>query len=191
MYDLNQMVFLALNHFAGENRAVDAIVIFIANATPYFFMAYLVYAWFKGYRHESLYAGYAAVIGIVFNQFVGMFYFHNRPFMDHLGHTLLTHTAENSFPSDHVTFTLSIALTLMVFSSTRKIAIAAVFLALGCGLARVYCGVHYPLDVAGAMMVSLAAVGFIGTFKSQLRELNHLMIAQWCKIMKVASYGNR
>ena len=138
MYDLNQTLFLALNHFAGQNNIVDHTVIVVASATPYLFIAYLVYAWLSGRQHESLYAGYAATFGVMLNQILSMFYFHNRPFMDHVGHSLLAHVAENSFPSDHATFTLSIALVLMLFASMRKIAIVALGFGIACGIARVY-----------------------------------------------------
>jgi len=191
VYNLNQTLFLTLNHFVGENHMVDSLMMVIASAMPYLFMSYLVYAWLNGRQHESLYAGYAATLGIILNQIFGALYFHNRPFMDHLGHTLLPHSVENSFPSDHTTFTVSIALTFLLFSSTRKVGIVALIFGISCGVARVYCGVHYPSDIAGSLMVAVLVTLFIWLFKVQLERLNHLIIAQWHKLVQVSFCGNR
>jgi undecaprenyl-diphosphatase len=74
--------------------------------------------------------------------------------MENLGTTLLAHKPENSFPSDHTTFTLSIALMLITFKSTRILGIILSFLALWCGIARVYSGVHWPFDIVGSIVTA-------------------------------------
>jgi len=104
--------------------------------------------------------------------------------MDHLGTTLLTHKPENSFPSDHTTFTLSIALMLLTFRSTRLIGVLATLLALWCGLARVYGGIHYPFDILGSIVVALVATGIITMLRGKLAGLNDGIVGIWNAIFK-------
>lgn len=184
MKTINQDIFLSLNSYAGKNHILDTVMILAAQMMPYLFIALLFYLWFSKRKKEALYAGYATTLGVGINLLIGLFYFHPRPFMDHLGVTLLSHKAETSFPSDHTTFTLSIALMLLTFKSTRLIGVVATMLALWCGIARVYAGVHYPFDIAGSIVVAFVAVLVISVFKSRLVTLNKLIISIWDKIFK-------
>lgn len=179
---LNQKLFVYLNSFSGHNKMVDVVVVFMAEYMPFVFIAILFYLWFTNRKNEALYAGYATTLGVVLNQIIGLFYYHNRPFMDHLGYTLLAQKAESSFPSDHTTFTLSIALMLLTFKQTRTLGVATVALALICGVSRVYCGVHYPFDILGSTIVSIVAVIAISLLKDKLHGLNIIVISTWKKI---------
>ena len=175
----NKAFFLLINSYAKKSVVLDTIMVSIAQYTPYFFIALLFYLWFSKRKNEALYAGYAATLGIIINWLIGLFYFHNRPFMDHIGVSLLSHKAENSFPSDHTTFVVSIAFMLLTFSSTRVIGIIATIVALGCGIARVYCGVHYPFDIIGSLMVAIFAVVAIKYFEKRVKVLNRYIIFLW------------
>ncbi len=183
MNTLNQKLFLYINYFAGKNHLIDLIMILIAQITPYIFIFLLFYLWFSKRKNEALYAGYATTLGIGINQIIGLLYFHPRPFMDHLGTALVSHKADSSFPSDHTTFTLSIAFMLLAFKSTRVIGIVTTFLALWCGFARVYVGIHYPFDIFGSVIVSIASVIVIMILKNKLVILNKLIINIWNKIL--------
>ncbi len=179
MHTLNQTLFLDLNTYAGHNTTLDTVMAAAAEGMPYLFIAFLFALWFTHRRDEALYAGYATTLGVLLDQIIGLFVHHNRPFMDHLGTTLLTHKPENSFPSDHTTFTLSIALMLLTFRSTRLIGSIATLLALWCGLARIYGGVHYPFDILGSIAVALVATGIIAVLRSRLAGLNYWIIGVW------------
>ena len=81
-----------------------------------------------------------------------------RPFVAHHSiHAFLSHAADASFPSDHVTATFAIACVLVLRLGARAtpLLIAAALLA----VSRVVVGVHYPSDViAGAIIGTAAAV---------------------------------
>ncbi len=183
MLTLNQDIFLSINSFALKSHLLDSAMMAAAQDMPFLFIGLLFYLWFKNKKAEALYAGYATTLGVGINLVVGLFYFHNRPFMDHLGVTLLAHKAENSFPSDHTTFTVSIALMLLYFKSTRTIGVISTFLALWCGIARVYSGVHYPFDILGSIIVSIIAVVIIAILKNRLTTVNKHIISTWYKII--------
>lgn len=184
METLNQNIFLSINDFANQNDFLDTVMIGMANSMPYFFIGLLFYLWFTNRKNEALFAGYATTLGVIINQIIGLFYFHPRPFMENLGITLLSHKAENSFPSDHTTFVVSIALMLITFRSTRTLGIVSIILALWCGVARVYCGIHYPFDIMGSIIVSIVAVVIITIIKDKLSVLNDIIISIWNKIFK-------
>ncbi len=183
MLTLNQDIFLSINSYALKSHLLDSVMTVAARDMPFLFIGLLLYLWFKNKKDEALYAGYATTLGVGINLVTGLFYFHNRPFMDHLGVTLLAHKAENSFPSDHTTFTVSIALMLLYFKSTRTIGVISTFLALWCGIARVYSGVHYPFDIMGSIIVSIIAVVVIAILKNRLTTVNKYIISTWYRII--------
>ena len=181
--NFNQELFLTINSYAQTNTAIDFFMISIAQYSPYVFIVLLFYLWFNDNKNEALYAGYATTLGVLLNSIIGLFYFHPRPFMENLGVTLLHHKAENSFPSDHTTFVVSIAFMLLTFKQTRTIGVVAFVLALWCGIARIYCGVHYPFDILGSIVVAIVAVTIIKLLSSKLNGLNIFIISLYNKIL--------
>lgn len=103
----------------------------------------------------------AALVGIValgFNWLISLFWFHPRPFMMHVGHTYLVHAPDSSFPSDHVTLMTAVGLVLVIRIETRIAGAIVLALAVLTAWARVYLGVHFPLDMAGAAAVATLAL---------------------------------
>ena len=190
METLNQNIFISINSNVGQNHTVDFFMTIIAQYLPYVFIVILFYLWFNNKKNEALYSGYVATLGVSINLIIGLFYFHPRPFMDGLGLNLLSHKIENSFPSDHTTFIVSIAIMLITFKSTRVLGIISIILALWCGVARVYCGVHYPFDIIGSIVVSIIAVIIITILKDRLSRLNNLIISIWYKIFRICNDRN-
>ncbi len=160
---LNIFLFKIINSFAGHNNLLDSIGIALAKYLPYVFILVLVYLWLRKnkIRNIVLYSGYATALGLIINRLITLVYFHPRPFMDHLGTTLLNHAPDSSLPSDHTTLLLSIAFMFLYFKKTRTTGIILSGLGILGGLARVYVGVHYPLDIAGSIVVSLISTGLI------------------------------
>ena len=187
MESINQKLFLFINGFAHQNTFLDILMISAAKIMPYIFIGLLFYLWFTNKKNEALYAGYAATLGIVVSEIISLFYFHPRPFMENMGITLFKHKADSSFPSDHTTFTVSIAFMLLSFKSTRKIAVIFSILALWCGVARVYSGVHYPFDILGSIVVSIMVVIFINLIRDKLLFVNNFIISIWGRIFKSKS----
>lgn len=79
-----------------------------------------------------------------------------RPFTTHHVHQLVSHAPGQSFPSDHATAAFGIALAVFAFLSWRWGAVLFIA-ALLIGFARVYDGIHYPLDIAGGFLAALIA----------------------------------
>jgi undecaprenyl-diphosphatase len=71
-----------------------------------------------------------------------------------VGHTWIPHIADASFPSDHAIVFSTVGLCLLL---ARKVLLGVAVLLVGLGVAwaRLYLGVHFPLDMAGAVAVAL------------------------------------
>jgi undecaprenyl-diphosphatase len=173
METLNTQLFLFINGLTG-NRILDVTLMTIAEAAPYLSALVLVMVYLRGKRNAALCAFYAALLGLAINLTITRFYYHPRPFMLNLGHALLAHSPETSFPSDHATLSLTIALSLL-FSGERISGALFLVYGLATGFARVYCGIHFPLDIAGSILVSVAASWVIHTLRHRLTGANRLI----------------
>ncbi len=175
---LNRNIFSTLNHFAGSSYFLDMIGVAAANYMPIAFLVILIYLWFK--KNESkdivLYSLYAAIIGLGVNLVITHIYFHPRPFMIPLGTVLIPHANETSFPSDHTTLMLSLALILTYFKKTRVIGVVLIFLGLTGGLARIFCGLHFPFDIAGSVFVSAIASSSVFFGQKLFSRINSFFI---------------
>ena len=72
-----------------------------------------------------------------------------------LGHNLIAHAANSSFPSDHLTGLWAFAFSFLLQRSKRMTAVALILLGLPMAWARIYLGVHFPLDMVGAALIAV------------------------------------
>ncbi|GLR63667.1 undecaprenyl-diphosphatase [Marinospirillum insulare] len=160
MDNINRIFFQAINQYAGKSGILDASAIFIAEAMPYILIGIMLYLWFfsdQSKQRISFFAGYSVLIALLLSYIIGAAYFHPRPFVANLGTQLVEHAADASFPSDHTTFIFAISLMYWLNKPTRSLGGWLSCLSLIAGLARVFVGVHYPFDIAGAVLVGLVS----------------------------------
>lgn len=112
-------------------------------------------------RESALKICLVALVALGINQLVALGFPHPRPAQVGIGHTFIRHAADSSFPSDHATVFAAMSLTLL-FASAKSMA-GWGFLILGAAVAwaRIYLGVHFPIDMLGA--VAVVIVAHIGT----------------------------
>jgi len=177
--EFNIAVFKYINHFAGINPVLDGIAKVIAQYLPFIFILWLLYLWLKRdnrYKNLALYSVYSAISGLLLNFLIAVFYFHLRPFMVPVGKLLIQHRPDASFPSDHTTFMLSIAFMLSYFKETKISGLILLVLGLMGGLARIFCGLHFPMDIIGSLGVGLLSSFIIYLLRSKLEVLNRFII---------------
>jgi len=173
MEQFNVSAFLFINQYAGKNKMLDSILITAVDVMPYLFVMALIYLWFSSSverKQVSLNAVVSVVLGMLTSNIISRFYYNPRPFVDNLGVQLIEHAPDSSFPSDHATFTFSIAITLLFNKATRVLGMALFVLSFISSMSRVYGGIHYPLDILGAICVAI----FASTLVSILNKKLHL-----------------
>lgn len=184
MEQFNVAAFLLINQYAGKNSVLDFVLISTAEITPYVFMLVLAYLWFSPSsslerKVSSFNAGLSVLLGMLTSHIISMFYYHSRPFVENLGTQLVEHASDSSFPSDHTTFIFAIAIMLLFNKSTRVVGGVLSVVSLISGLSRVFVGVHFPLDIAGAILVAL----FSSVVVFKLRNKTLFLVNALIKIM--------
>ncbi|OIQ63248.1 putative undecaprenyl-diphosphatase YbjG [mine drainage metagenome] len=74
-----------------------------------------------------------------------------------LGHVFVAHAADGSFPSDHLTLLWGVSLSFLLHQRVRWAGVLLALLGLPVAWARIYLGVHFPLDMAGAAGVAASS----------------------------------
>lgn len=157
MESLNQALFLWLN--APEHPSALALTLAVFFAERLIWAAPLVIGvgWLRGCgrtRKAMLIATASGLLSLLINQAIGLAWSHPRPFMIGLGHSLIPHVADSSFPSDHLTLWWAVAFSLSLQRGPRIAGLALALLGVPIAWARIYLGVHFPFDMLGAVAVA-------------------------------------
>lgn len=158
MEHFNLALFSMLNAPAHPGTVPISLAIFFSNYVIWAVPLLFALGWLRGpepLRKALLEATAAAMAGLSLAQFLGLIWPHPRPFMIPVGHTLISHVADPSFPSDHLTLLWTVAFSLLRHPLTRPLGRALALLGLPVAWARIYVGVHFPLDMLGAALVSV------------------------------------
>lgn len=157
---MNLDVFRLINNLAGKNSAFDTVMVFFSTYVPYIFMVTIAIVFILGavknreeYRKASVSTFVITVINLILAFIIGSIYYVDRPFVHNKVNLLIPHIEDASFPSDHSTGTMSIALELGTYNKLLGVILTA--LSLVVGFSRVYVGNHYPADVIGAYIMVL------------------------------------
>lgn len=157
MESLNHTLFLLINASAHPDPHVVPLAFLFAEYAIWLVPLGLVAGWLRGddaLRRRLIEASASALAALAVAQAVGFLWPHPRPFMIGLGTNLLPHAADPSMPSDHLTFLWAVAASLMLHADTRKAGYALALVGVPMAWARIYLGVHYPFDMAGAAVVA-------------------------------------
>jgi undecaprenyl-diphosphatase len=162
MEQLNHTLFFWINAPEHPSTLLLAITTFLAEYVMWSVPILIGIGWLRGSeqtRKIMLIATVSGLTGLLSNQIIGLMWQHPRPFMIGLGHTFIAHVADSSFPSDHVTLLWAVAFSLLMHRSWRWIGVMLAVLGLPVAWARIYLGVHFPFDMAGAAAVALLSSG--------------------------------
>lgn len=158
-------VFGVLNGLAGRSRLLDWLVIFFARYyTLVMPIGILAYLQAKGgplsFKHLVLNQVLVLFVsrGLVV-ELIRIFYRRKRPYLAHRVKQLLKKYAEASFPSGHTISIMAMGMALAHFDPAVGWFVALSGLVIG--LARIIAGLHYPLDVLAAVILSFPSA-FLG-----------------------------
>jgi len=156
-FDTN--LFLYLNAGPSPNALVVEFAIFISRYLQFLVPIYLIALWLRNAnksRETAISIALALLVAVALSYLIGLVWFRPRPFMVGLGHTLVAHRPNSSFPSNHgIVFACCAA---VLFMMGRKVAAwAAVVCGVVMAWSRIYIGVHYPLDMVGSVIVAVVS----------------------------------
>jgi len=185
---LNFQLFSLIDASSHTNPILVQVAIWIANGLFYSLVAFLIFYWLVGNDNQKklvLKSTCISLIALGIAQIITHIYPHPRPFMIGMGHTLISHSADASFPSDHMTVFSSVA---MGFLLSKKYIIGSVIFAFGClvAWARVFLGIHFPFDMFGAVILAvITALVFVPiwrqwgeTFSQPVIKMYQVMLFQ-------------
>jgi undecaprenyl-diphosphatase len=163
---MDYQLFRLINRYAGHTPILDvpARLLVCDYLLPTAISLIAVWLWFAGRapveRRPNQRAALQAVISLqlanAFVKLANLVYFRPRPFTTHEVNLLFYHPSDSSLPSNPAAAAFSLA--VAVWLTHRRAGGAMLALAMLWSLSRVYCGVHYPLDVvAGAAVGAFAA----------------------------------
>jgi undecaprenyl-diphosphatase len=155
----------AINGFLAHHDVIEDPLLVYVQASEALFLAMLLLVYVFA-RHErrltlrraAVAAGLSAGLGLLIGKVITEFYDRPRPFVSHPGavHLFARHAADASFPSDHATASVAIAVAILLRSKLRwgllTMALAVILL-----FGRVALGYHYPTDVLGGAAIGTAA----------------------------------
>ncbi len=160
---MNEALFNGINGMAGRWPQLDAAMVFVASYLPLVMVLPLVVLFLMGgnSRRAAVVAGVVAAIALGASFLLGHAYYQPRPFVDRTVQLLLEHKADSSFPSRHAAAAFGMALGLL--PRRKRVGLVLLAAALLVGVARVYTGVHWPVDVMGSALVAgFVALGVHG-----------------------------
>jgi undecaprenyl-diphosphatase len=157
----------SLNGFLFRNDPIEDPLLWYVNAAEVLYLLLLVvlvifarHDRLAPVRRAAVAAGLSAGLGLLVGKIITEFYDRARPFVAHPGavHLFARHAADASFPSDHATASMAIAVAFFLrrryFWGILTLVFAAVL-----DFGRVAVGFHYPTDVlGGAAIGALAAL---------------------------------
>ncbi len=151
-----------IHQLTGASKILDGIGIFFAEYLAYIFIVFFIVALFTRHHwRDRLYVFFFTLLSVavsygivkeVINYVLPM----TRPFAARGFTPLISHAASDpSFPSGHATFFFTLATVIFLQMSARW-GIVAYLAALLIGLARVFVGVHYPMDIVAGAVIGMA-----------------------------------
>lgn len=183
---MNTAFFHMINGIAGHNIFLDKFMIFIAVYSPLIYGIFFILQWFvsdDNGKKACMNAFFAAVVALGLNLIISAVYFEPRPFVRHRVNLLIKHPADASFPSDHASGSSALSFVELEYNKTiGRIMIGLTILIL---FARVYVGVHYPLDVIGGFIIGFVSSKIIRKSHKIFDLIEDYFIKAWHKVFVV------
>lgn len=150
----NQTIFQIIHSYSGIFTLLDKLGVFFAEYFGYFllFFSLILFLWKQDYKKVIILGWLSALVSrFIVTEIIRYFYFQSRPF-EFLSITpLVAHTSTASFPSGHASFYFALAFT--IFFKNKKLGAFFLVGSFLIGLARIYCALHWPLDILGGVIV--------------------------------------
>ena len=173
MSSFNQEVFKFFYYKIPHNGFLDVLGIFCAEYLPYLLvLGFLVLLYYQSTWRRRIYLFCEAALAVILSrglitEIIRLFYHHERPFSFY-NFTPLIPESGWSFPSGHASFFFALAMVIW-YANRRWGTIYFILVTLVC-LARIFVGVHWPLDIIGGAVVGIVSAIAIRALLKSSRE---------------------
>ena len=160
---MDLILFNFIYQFSGKWHWLDLAGIFFAKYFGYFLIGFLVLILlckFRKYWKTFLFSLLAGVLArMILVSAIRLLWFRQRPFVSQNFIPLISKSPdEAAFPSGHTAFFFAIA--TIIFYKNKKIGILFYIGSFLISLARIFTGVHWPLDILAGIIIGIAAAVF-------------------------------
>jgi len=153
---MDASIFSLINQFALKWFWLDVLAIFLAEYIGYvllFSLLLFLAVKFRKYFKMIIEAVVSAILArFVIVELIRWIWQRPRPFVENNVNLLLTHNA-SAFPSGHAA--LFFAVSTIVYFYNKKAGIFFFIISLLICLARVFTGIHWPLDILAGIVVGV------------------------------------
>ena len=162
MAGLDSFLFNVIHGFSGQVKILDWLAVFLAEYLGYFLIIWAIILIFKesSFQKRFYYFALTAVSLILSRGLIAetirFFYYRPRPFEALNFIPLINQDTVAAFPSGHAAFYF--ALTFAIFYVSRRWFYWFLAGAVLMGLARVFIGVHWPLDILAGALIGLFSI---------------------------------
>jgi len=166
--DIDFSLFQHINNLAGQYAWLDALMIFLSQYLGYVLVAIVLLFLLLNYKKyllmvvSGLTAAMAARLGVV--ELIRLFFPRARPFVENNVNLLVSEVQQPAFPSGHAAFFF--ALSTVVYFYNKKAGIVFFVASFLISVARVFVGLHWPLDIVAGALVGVS-VGYSIIFLSR------------------------
>jgi len=178
-------LFELVNGFATRVPVLDGLMRLLVNdyLVPTALCLLAAALWFSGDTREERERNQRAVISMVVAvllanvlvKLCNLIYFRPRPFSVREVNLLFYRPSDSSLPSN--AGAVAFAFAGVGWQRSRRLGVLMGFLGTVFGFARIYCGVHYPLDIAAGALVGLLSAHVVGRGQRTLEPLMAGVIA--------------
>jgi undecaprenyl-diphosphatase len=178
-------LFELVNGLATRSPLLDGLLRLLVNdyLVPTALCLLAAALWFSGATREERAENQRAVISMVVAVLLAnvlvkacnMIYFRPRPFSVQEVNLLFYRPSDSSFPSN--AGAVGFAFAGAGWLRSRRLGVVMGVLGTAFGFARIFCGVHYPLDIAGGALVGLLSAYVVGRVQRVLEPLMAAFIA--------------
>ncbi|TDO91344.1 undecaprenyl-diphosphatase [Halanaerobium saccharolyticum] len=152
---LDQKLFLKIYNFTQKRSRLAAAAVLITNFSSKFFSTiYFAAAVWLIYTNDAGLKQFVFAPAVVYSlaKIIPYLYNRKRPFADLKVQSLVEQRNDHSFPSTHSSSSFIIALAFLNLNLLAGLILLTA--ATATALSRVMVGVHYPLDIVGAVTIA-------------------------------------
>ena len=186
-------LFMLMNGFVGTVPFVDRVAQWVVSdyLMPIALALMLIFMWFidrdRELRVQRQLGVFVALTAMALSNSVvfilNFYYFRPRPFADNDVSLLFYEPTDSSFPSNAVAAVFGLA--FGIWGVSRRLGYFAIAAATLYGLARVYAGVHYPLDILAGAAIAAPVTYLVFRLRDLLMPILMLAI-RLARILRLA-----